>query len=410
MRSWPTVYLPPAPEFIVPPNLKLRDSYTRELHELNQVDVSTYVCGITPYDATHLGHAATYISFDLIHRYLIAAGKHLTFVENITDIDDPLLERATRDNQNWEELAQSQIDLFISDMTALRVIPPSTYRGVVEAMDEIVDSILQYIRKGVTYEIAGDIYLEISKVEGFPENLPLSFDEAIKTFSERGGDPDRSGKRNPLDPLLWRAKRPNEPSWSAPFGEGRPGWHVECVAIALKYLPDTGMNSISLQGGGSDLAFPHHYMSAMQSRAITGKNFAACFVHAGMIGLNGEKMSKSKGNLVFVSKLIQEGVPAQQIRLALLLDHYQTDRMWDQGLLDRAGSLIKKLEIALSMMEVSATREVVTHFVGALADNLDTPQAISVIEKWCDRSIAGDSGGQAEEIARALDTYLGITL
>lgn len=410
MRSWPTVYIPPAPEYLTHPDLMLLDSYTQTLQRVNQPLVSSYVCGITPYDATHLGHAATYISFDLIHRYIIASGRTLAFVENITDIDDPLLERAARDQQDWQSLAQSQIDLFISDMTALRIIPPNSYRGVVESMDEIVTSINLYINKGVTYEIAGDIYLDISKVSGYPNNLPMSFEEAKEVFAQRGGDPERPGKKAPLDPLLWRAKRAGEPSWPAPFGAGRPGWHVECVAIALQYLPDAGETSITLQGGGSDLIFPHHYMSAMQSKAITGKSFAGVYVHAGMIGLDGEKMSKSKGNLVFVSKLLEQGVPANQIRLALLLNHYQSDRMWSEHLLDQAGRLIEKLSIALSMMEVASTKDVIVEFVSALANNLDTPKAISVIEQWCDRSISGESGGQAGEVARALDTYLGIAL
>ena len=410
MRSWPTVYIPPAPEYLTHPDLMLLDSYTQTLQRVNQPFVSSYVCGITPYDATHLGHAATYISFDLIHRYIIASGRTLAFVENITDIDDPLLERAARDKQDWQSLAQSQIDLFVSDMTALRIIPPNSYRGVVESMDEIITSINLYIDKGVTYELAGDIYLEISKVSGYPNNLPMSFEEAIEVFSQRGGDPERPGKKTPLDPLLWRVKRAGEPSWPAPFGAGRPGWHVECVAIALQYLPDAGETSITLQGGGSDLIFPHHYMSAMQSKAITGKNFAGVYVHAGMIGLDGEKMSKSKGNLVFVSKLLEQGVSANNIRLALLLNHYQSDRMWNEQLLSQAGYLIDKLEVALSMMEVAPTKDVIAEFVSALASNLDTPKAISIIEQWCDRSISGETGGQAGEVARALDTYLGIAL
>jgi len=194
MRSWPEVYLPPAPKFVKHPKLQLLDSYDKSLHSVSGDGISIYVCGITPYDATHLGHAATYISFDLMHRYLTASGVRVNFCENITDIDDPLLERAIRDNQDWRELAHSQIDLFVSDMTALRVLPPENYQGVVESMSTIIKSVEMYLNKNVAYNIEGDIYLELAKVPGFPGNLPLPLNEAIAVFSDRGGDPDRVGK------------------------------------------------------------------------------------------------------------------------------------------------------------------------------------------------------------------------
>lgn len=410
MRSWPQVYLPPAPHFKSHPKLQLRDSYTNKLAEVIGQRVSSYVCGITPYDATHLGHAATYISFDLIHRFLIASGVQVTFVENITDVDDPLLERAARDDQNWEDLATSQIDLFRSDMTALRILPPDEYQGVIESMPIIISSIESYIKSSLSYTIDSDIYLDLNQVPDFPGNLPFDLERAISIFRERGGDPDRPGKRHPLDPLLWRAKRASEPFWPAPFGAGRPGWHVECVAIALANLPQAGATSISIQGGGSDLLFPHHYMTAIQAKALTGKSFAAHYVHAGMIGLDGEKMSKSKGNLVFVSKLLSENVSPLAIRLALISQHYQSDRMWSAELLVEAQSLITKLEKTLARPEVAPTTDVIFEIVAALANNLDTPRALAAIEAWCDKSLAGEIGGNPGEMSRALDTYLGIAL
>ena len=410
MRSWPQVYLPPAPKGLQHKPLSLFDSYAQVKKEITEENISSYVCGITPYDATHLGHAATYLSFDLIHRYLLASGKKVSFVENITDIDDPLLERAARDNQDWKELALSQIDLFRTDMTTLRVIPPSHYEGVVESMEIIMDSIQECISADLTYKIEDDIYLRLDKVPGFPENLPLAIDEAINIFAERGGDPTKTGKIHPLDPLLWRGKRQGEPSWEAPFGAGRPGWHVECVAIALAFLPKSSLSSITLQGGGSDLVFPHHYMTAMQSKALTKIDFASHYVHAGMIGLDGEKMSKSKGNLVFVSKLLESGVRPDAIRIALLLNHYQTDRMWSDDLLVKAQNLLVKLDQALAMMEVAPTFPVISRITEALADNLDTPKVLQLIELWCDETLSGSSGGSAGEMSRALDTYLGIAL
>lgn len=410
MRSWPEIYLPPAPDFVTHKKLQLMDSYTKSLSSISGDQVSTYVCGITPYDATHLGHAATYISFDLVHRYLAASGVKVNFCENITDIDDPLLERAARDNQDWKDLAHSQIDLFVSDMTALRVLPPQSYLGVVESMSTIIKSVEVYLEKGVAYEIEGDIYLELAKVPGFPENLPLPLNDALAIFRERGGDPDRTGKKHALDPLLWRAKREGEPYWDASFGSGRPGWHVECVAIALENLPRMKNTSITLQGGGSDLTFPHHYMTGMQAKAITGIEFAATYVHAGMIGLNGEKMSKSRGNLVFVSKLLAQGVSPEVLRMALISQHYQSDRMWSETLLNDAQLFIDKIRDALANTDVAPSEVVVQAMVDALAENLDTPKALMILEQWCNQTLQGATGGSAGDISRALDTYLGIAL
>jgi L-cysteine:1D-myo-inositol 2-amino-2-deoxy-alpha-D-glucopyranoside ligase len=408
MRSWPNLTLPPALSKIEHKSLALFVSYKKSLVQMEEKAPSLYVCGITPYDATHLGHAATYISFDLIHRYLLMQGKKVTFVENITDIDDPLLERAARDKQAWESLATSQIDLFRADMAALRVLPPQHYRGVVESMSIIIELVQKHIESGLSYSLEGDIYLDLTKVEGALSALPHSLEEALNIFRERGGDPDRHGKHHPLDPLLWHAKKEGDPSWPAKFGEGRPGWHVECVAIALSNIADGERSSISLQGGGSDLTFPHHFMTAMQSRSLTKKEFAGAYVHAGMIGLDGEKMSKSRGNLVFVSKLLQAGITPNVIRIALTLHHYQVDRMWSEELLHHAQSLSSKIEAALSRSEVAPALPAIQKIVDAIANNLDTPAAYKAIQQWCDETENGHVGGSAGEMSRALDSYLGL--
>ncbi len=410
MLSWPDVYMPPALAGISHPTLTLFDSYKGKKVELRDEQVSIYVCGITPYDATHMGHAATYLAFDLVNRYLRASGKKVSFVENITDIDDPLLERALRDSQDWNELATSQIELFREDMTALGVLPPDAYRGVIESMDEIITLIEQMIATGKSYELEGDIYLDLDQVEGAMKNLPLPLEQALVIFKERGGDPERVGKRHPLDPLLWKARRGNDPFWAASFGEGRPGWHIECTAIALRNLPKTNSTSITLQAGGSDLIFPHHYMTALQAKALTGVEFASCYSHAGMIGLDGEKMSKSKGNLVFVSKLRRAGVSPALIRLALFEGKYASDRMWNIELLERAGELLERLLSALSRQEVAPTFEVVQEIVDALSNDLDTPRVFAALKKWCAETEGGQVGGSPGEISRALDTYLGIAL
>ena len=410
MLSWPDAYMPPALAGIKHPALQLFDSYKGKKVDILGEQSSIYICGITPYDATHMGHAATYLTFDLVNRYLRASGKNVSFVENITDIDDPLLERATRDNQDWRELAESQIELFREDMTSLGVLPPNAYRGVIESMDEIISTVEEMIATGKSYILDGDIYLDLNQVDGAIENLPLALDIALKIFEERGGDPARVGKRHALDPLLWKARKGDDPFWEAPFGQGRPGWHIECTAIALKNLPKASSTSITLQAGGSDLIFPHHYMTALQAKALTGVDFASCYSHAGMIGLDGEKMSKSKGNLVFVSKLRQEGVSAALIRIALFADRYSTDRMWSRELVDDANKLLARLLSALSRQEVAPTFEVVQEIVNAISDDLNTPKVFELLNSWCLKTEEGEVGGSPGEISRALDTYLGITL
>lgn len=410
MLSWPDVYMPPALAGIKHPTLQLFDSYKGKKVDILGEQSSIYICGITPYDATHMGHAATYLTFDLVNRYLKASGKNVSFVENITDIDDPLLERATRDNQDWRELAESQIELFREDMTSLGVLPPNAYRGVIESMDEIISTVAEMIATGKSYELEGDIYLDLNQVDGAIENLPIALDQALKIFEERGGDPARAGKRHALDPLLWKARKGDDPFWEAPFGQGRPGWHIECTAIALKNLPKASSTSITLQAGGSDLIFPHHYMTALQAKALTGVEFASCYSHSGMIGLDGEKMSKSKGNLVFVSKLRQEGVSPALIRIALFADRYSTDRMWSRELVDEANKLLTRLLSALSRQEVAPTFEVVQEIVNAISDDLNTPKVFDLLNTWSLKTEEGQVGGSPGEISRALDTYLGITL
>ena len=409
MRSWPTVYLPPVGRSSHP-TLHLFDSYQRTLVPVSKDRFTSYICGITPYDATHLGHAATYVAFDLVHRYMHASGAVVQLVENITDIDDPLFERANRDKIDWTVLAASQISLFVSDMTALHVLPPDHYEGVVENMDLIIGAVQKLIDRGFTYSLDGDLYFDIQRGDTNLAGLPLPLPAAISIFKERGGDPERTGKRHPLDALLWRRSNPGEPEWKTTFGDGRPGWHIECVALALNYLPYPTESSITLQGGGADLIFPHHYMSAIQARALNDLPFASVYAHCGMIGLDGEKMSKSKGNLVFVSKLLQAGHQPETIRMALLSRHYRSDFMWNDNALHDAKVRIERIRSALAREDVAPTAPAIDGFIAALANDLDTVAALAIIDKWCVDTEAGIIGGNAGELARALDLYLGIAL
>lgn len=406
---WPQIDLPPLPLKLEP--LTLLDSYRGKCTLKNSRFFSMYVCGITPYDATHLGHAATYLSFDLINRYLTLEHTNVSFTENVTDIDDPLLERAHRDGTDWKKLAEDQLTLFKNDMSALRILPPDNLIKVTESMPLIESFIKKLEERGYTYRIDSDIYFS---VEPFLKELPIDPQDAVKIFSGRGGDPSRSGKKHPLDPLLWLANKEGEPGWNSSFGFGRPGWHVECTAIALEYLDrDDAEFVIDLQGGGSDLIFPHHFMSAQLIKAATGRDFARFFIHTGMVGYEGEKMSKSKGNLVFVSKLLDQGVEPIVIRWALLKDHYQADREWTDELLNNAIDEVNLVRSALSNTEVVDPTNWLRNVADAIANNLDTPTALGEIVKWSEASLHGDKRSElvngAGLMSRGIDSLLGLS-
>ena len=339
MQSWP---VPQHSSFDSltgePVQLKLYDSADGRVKPVEAGKLATmYVCGITPYDATHLGHAATYLTFDLIYRQLKANGHEVHYVQNVTDVDDPLFERAERDNVDWRELGTSQIDLFRSDMEHLSVFPPQDFVGIEESVGEVIDMVSELIEKGAVYAIDDpeypDLYARISATDQFGYESRFSREEMMEVFAERGGDPDRPGKEDPLDALVWKMARPGEPSWKAPFGEGRPGWHIECSAIARNRL---GV-PFEIQGGGRDLVFPHHEFSAAHAEAATGiTRMAGHYVHGGMIALDGVKMSKSLGNLVFVHKLSEAGHDPSAIRLAVFAGHYREDRDFSDAILAEA--------------------------------------------------------------------------
>jgi L-cysteine:1D-myo-inositol 2-amino-2-deoxy-alpha-D-glucopyranoside ligase len=411
--SWPAPLLPTLPG--TGPVLRLHDTARGEVVDTNPGQTARmYVCGITPYDATHLGHAATYLAFDLVNRVWRDAGHAVHYVQNVTDIDDPLLERADRDNEDWVVLAMRETALFREDMTALRVLPPEDYVGAVESIPRIVAHIEDLLAAGLAYALddgTGDIYHDVSRAPGFGGES--QYDEAtmLGFFAERGGDPDRAGKRQPLDPMLWRGERPGEPSWPGPGGTaGRPGWHIECATIAL----DTIGMGFDVQGGGSDLVFPHHEYSAVHAEALTAtKPFARAYVHAAMIGLDGEKMSKSRGNLVFVSKLRGSGVDPMAIRLALLSGHYRTDRAWTADLLSEAEARLATWRRAVALDAGAPAAPLLVGLRERLTDDLDSPGAIALVDTWAAATLAG--GDELEDeaprvVCDAVDALLGVSL
>ncbi|MGC5346612.1 cysteine--1-D-myo-inosityl 2-amino-2-deoxy-alpha-D-glucopyranoside ligase [Streptomyces sp. DT24] len=409
MHAWPASEVPALPG--KGRDLRIHSTATGGRINLDPGPVARiYVCGITPYDATHIGHAATYNAFDLVQRVWLDTKRQVHYVQNVTDVDDPLLERAVRDGQDWAELAERETALFREDMTALRMLPPRHYIGAVEAIPGIVPLVERLRDAGAAYELDGDVYFSVEADPHFGEVSHLDTAAMRLLSAERGGDPDRPGKKNPLDPMLWMAAREGEPSWDGgTLGRGRPGWHIECVAIALDHL---GMG-FDVQGGGSDLVFPHHEMGASHAQALTGEYpFARAYVHAGMVALDGEKMSKSKGNLVFVSALRQAGVDPAAIRLALLAHHYRSDWEWTDQVLADAVERLGRWRAAVSRPDGVSADSLVDEVRVALADDLDAPAALAAVDRWVGRQLAdgGTDEGAPGLVSRTVDALLGVAL
>ncbi|TQS29621.1 cysteine--1-D-myo-inosityl 2-amino-2-deoxy-alpha-D-glucopyranoside ligase [Microbispora sp. KK1-11] len=403
MRSWSAPNVPRLPGPGLP--LRLYDTAAREVRETAPSgEARLYVCGITPYDATHLGHANTYLAFDLVNRVWRDAGHDVHYTQNATDVDDPLLERAEATGTDWRSLGEREIELFRSDMEALRILPPREYVGVTETVGEIAELIARLAERGATYEVDGDVYFSVASAPKFGAVSGYSEETMLELFGERGGDPGREGKRHPLDWLLWRAERPGEPSWESPFGRGRPGWHIECTAIALRNLG----SGFDVAGGGSDLIFPHHEMGACEGHVATGEwPFARAYVHAGMVGLDGEKMSKSRGNLVFVSRLRQTADP-MAIRLALLAHHYRADWEWTQDQLAAAEDRLARWRAAVARPAGPAGAPVTAAVRERLADDLDAPGALAAIDAWAAEE--GDDASSPALVRDIADALLGIAL
>ena len=407
MRAWAVAA--PEPLDGSPPALRVWDTGTRELHPVAPGRAFTmYVCGITPYDAAHLGHAMTYVTYDLIYRLMLDAGHDVVYTQNVTDVDDPLFERAAETGDDWAALGTREIEQFRADMTALEVLPPTHFVGAVEAVPQIVDLVSSLRDRGVTYDVDGDTYLSVSAWERFGEIGHLDRETMVQLSRANGGDPDRPGKKDPLDPLLWLAARPGEPSWPSPWGAGRPGWHVECSAIAQTTLGAT----VDLHGGGTDLVFPHHEMSATTSSLATGEwPFARTWVHVGMVGLHGEKMSKSKGNLVFVRHLRLEHDPAA-VRLALLGHHYREPWEWFHDDVRRADERLAQWREAVALETAQHVGDLVDDVRKCLADDIDAPGALVAIDRWVDRAMR--VGGRDEDapavVRRCVLSLLGVRL
>ena len=411
MRAWPYPEIPTLP--VVGPPVVLHDTASdgRVTTTPGDGTARLYVCGITPYDATHLGHAATYVAFDLLNRAWRNAGHRVTYVQNVTDVDDPLLERATKVRVDWVELAERETELFRQDMTALRVIPPDHYIGAVESIPLVIELIQRLESLGAIYRVEDDLYFSVTADPAFGAESGWNRERMLETYPERGGDPERAGKKDPLDCVVWRGRREGEPSWESPWGPGRPGWHIECTAIAQEHLG----GAFDVQGGGSDLVFPHHEMCAGHAQvAVPGTPFAQVYSHAGMVGYDGEKMSKSRGNLVFVSALRNSDVDPRAIRVALMRHHYRSDWEWTDDQLWTAVDDIDRWRRALSLGAGAPAAPVVAEVLAALADDLDAPRALAEVDRWVAETLGTDGLADTSdpaagaEILKLVDASLGI--
>jgi L-cysteine:1D-myo-inositol 2-amino-2-deoxy-alpha-D-glucopyranoside ligase len=424
VHSWPAPQIPELPGRGHP--VRVHDSTTGGLVVAAPGDTATlYACGITPYDATHIGHANTYVAFDLLVRAWRDAGQAVTYASNVTDVDDPLLERAAATGVDWRDLAADQIALFAEDMTALGVVPPHVWEGAVETIPAVVEAVTQMLAAGAAYRVPvepgaggtdpglGDVYADLTADTAFGSVSRLPEEVMHRLFAERGGDPERDGKKHPLDPLLWRRERAGEPAWDGgELGSGRPGWHIECAVISRDGL---GL-PFDVQGGGADLLFPHHEMSSSHDRVLSGGAAPRVHVHAGLVAYQGQKMSKSLGNLVLVSNLRASGVDPMAVRLALLAHHYRAEWEWTDDDLPAAVRRLERWRDAVSGNggpDATATLDAVR---AALATDLDAPAALAAVDAWAEaalrpgRDTAGDEEGAPGVVSRAVNALLGVRL
>ena len=341
--------------------------------------VSIYVCGVTPYDTTHLGHAFTYLSFDVLIRYLKFKGFGVTYAQNVTDIDDDILSRARQDGREWRELGRYWTEHYLNDMKSLNIAMPDHYIKATDAIPMITRMISELLKGKHAYKSGGNVYFDVSSFPRYGELSHFSQKQMAMLLKERGGNPGDPNKRNPLDFILWQKWKRGEPSWSPDFGRGRPGWHIECSAMIEQYLGD----QIDIHGGGRDLIFPHHESEIAQSESYTGKHpFVKYFVHTGTVMYMGEKMAKSLGNLVMVSELLKSHSP-RAVRWLLLSHHYRKPWEYMADDIYNADIYAKKVDKLMRGSGVYAERinkKLVSAFERVMDDDLDTPAALDIIK------------------------------
>ena len=378
--------------------MRLRNTETNTVQPLERrpEPVRLYVCGITPYDTTHLGHAFTYVVFDVLVRTLRARGQPVRYVQNVTDVDDDIIKRARELGTTWDHLAVKETALYADDMADLNVLAPDVFPRASQTIPKIIALIVRLAASGHAYQRDGNVYFRVGSVADYGRLSRLSREEMITLSAQRGADPNDPRKQDPLDFVLWQASAPDEPRWESPWGVGRPGWHIECSAMALEYLGP----QVDVHGGGADLIYPHHESEIAQSESVTGiRPFARIWVHVGMVGYQGEKMSKSLRNLVLVRDLLKR-YDADSIRVVLLRHHYREPWEYTEDQLDDAAAWTKRLRAAAARAS-NGTGESALAVRAALEDDLDTPRALRLLD---------DALGRGEGGWRAAADLLGLRL
>jgi L-cysteine:1D-myo-inositol 2-amino-2-deoxy-alpha-D-glucopyranoside ligase len=397
--------------------MQLFNSLTSQLESFEPVgdSVTIYVCGITPYDTTHLGHCFTYASFDVLIRYLEFLGYTVRYVQNVTDIDDDILRTAREVGGDWKELGDSWTLHFIDDNRTLNILAPEHYPRATDVIEEIVNDVERLLAAGVAYESNGNVYFHVNADPDYGKLSRLPSDEMLAVANERGNRPDDPNKRDPLDFVLWQARAEGEPAWESPWGPGRPGWHIECSTMASKYLGQP----IDIHGGGADLIFPHHESEIAQAECGTGKGpFSRYWMHIAMVRYQGEKMSKSLGNLVMVRDLLQAGCQPDAIRLCMISHHYRESWSYQDGEVEGNAGLAGKLRQAVAIISGSgqsldpALAQVA--FRAAMDDDLDTPAALDIMIQLADDILlSAEEGGEvqlAQKSLREMGQVMGLRL
>ncbi len=369
--------------------------------------VGLYVCGVTPYDTGHLGHAFTYLSFDVLRRYLEFLGHRVTYVQNVTDVDDDMLKRARETGEDYLDLGNRHLTTFLTEMAALNWLPPDVLPRATEHIPQMLEQIERLVANGHAYAAEGHVYYSVDSCPTYGELSKLSREEMLPVALERGSRPEMPGRRDPLDFVLWQPSLPDEPAWESPWGAGRPGWHIECSAMGIAYLG----SHFEIHGGGRDLAFPHHESEIAQAEAATGQRpFVDWWMHAGMLRYEGEKMSKSLGNLVLVRDLLRS-FSGDAIRLYLVSHHYRSELTYEQADLEAAALNAAQLRTASLEAGVGeadpatldpAVRQHRDRFLDAMDNDLDTPSAVPELLALADLALGEADPGPRADAARTV--------
>lgn len=364
--------------------------------------VTMYVCGVTPYDTTHIGHARTFLTFDVLIRYLRWKGAEVRYCQNVTDVDDPLFARAARDGVGWQELARRQVEQLREDCQRLNLVPPTYFPWASAEIEAMIPIIERLVELGHAYVVNGNVYFDIRTDPDFGKIARMGYEELLATANQRGNNPLDPNKRDPLDFVLWQTGKPGDPTWDSPWGRGRPGWHIECSAMAVKYLGQ----QIDIHGGGADLIFPHHACEIAQTEPVTGKRpFARIWMHAGLVWLDGEKMSKSLGNLVFVRDALRE-YRADALRWYLLSEHYREEFDYHRDAPAQYERFVDEFRQALAARGGAASALDLSRgfdaLIAAMDDDLNTPAALAVLRTMIGDTLAAAAEGRNVEQATTL--------